>query len=444
MSVAFVTKNKRIEKGGFKLATISLLTLVVVIALGVWRNKNIGIISLAAALLLALFGGLTTSDIIAGFPTSLFLNLFGMFFFFSIAQANGSLDLLSKKVFQKLAGVKTIYPLMVFVIAGLITIIDPGGITSYVVLPIITMSIGHQMGYNPVLIGALTIYGSNATLMTPVGVFGTIARDLVAQNGYPEFTAQIMLNGLVMFSIGAMLTYIAYRGWKTTTNLNGTVSVESSGAVNLENLPNFNTKQKITLINLALMIAMVIGLGTHAGLTALIFSVVLLVLDCADEKEAFAGVPWGTIFIVIGIGNLLSVIELLGGLELLAELLGSLASRWTVAPILGITSSVMSLFSLAMAGPVPALIPTIDSLNASIGNPFHPVELISTIINGGFTAAVSPLSMGGAMVMAAYGTLFKPDPAETNKVFRQLFTIAIVVSIIQGLIANTGIYSLFI
>lgn len=426
------------------MAVISLLALVFVIVLGVMRNKNIGIIALAAALLLAIFGGLSTADIIGGFPTSLFLNLFGMFFFFSIAQANGSLDLLSKKVFQKLAGIKTIYPLMVFIIAGLITLIDPGGLTSYVVLPIITMSIGFQMGYNPVLIGALTIYGSNSTLMTPVGVFGTIARDLVAQNGYPDFTLQIILNGYVMFSIGAILTYVAYRGWKTSSLNNGTISIEQTGAVNLDNLPEFNSKQKITLVNLALMIAMVIGLGTHAGLTALVFSVVLLVLDCADEEEAFNGVPWGTIFIVVGIGNLLSVIELVGGLDLLAELLASLASRWTVAPILGITSSVMSFFSLAMAGPVPALLPTIDSLNASIGNPFHPVELISTIINGGFTAAVSPLSMGGAMVMAAYGTLFKPDAAERNKVFKQLMTIAVVVSIIQGLIANTGIYSLFI
>ena len=67
------------------MAGISLLVLVGAIALGVAFGKNIGIISLAAAMVLGFFGGVTGSAIVAGFPTGLFLNLTGMFFFFSIA-----------------------------------------------------------------------------------------------------------------------------------------------------------------------------------------------------------------------------------------------------------------------------------------------------------------------------------------------------------------------
>jgi hypothetical protein len=124
-------------------------------------------------------------------------------------------------------------------------------------------------------------------------------------------------------------------------------------------------------------------------------------------------------------------------------MLGSISTEWTLAPLLGITSSVMSFFSLAIAGPIPTLIPTIETLNASIGNTFLDIELISTVINGGFTAAISPLSMGGAMVLAAYGTLFKPSAKERTQVFNKLFLVAIVMSIIAGILANTGLYSIF-
>ena len=131
----------------------------------------------------------------------------------------------------------------------------------------------------------------------------------------------------------------------------------------------------------------------------------------------------------------------MGGLTLLSSMLSSISSQWTLAPLLGITSSIMSFFSLAIAGPtLPTLIPSIPVLNVSNGNPFMEIELISTVINGGFTAAISPLSLGGAMVLAAYGTLFKPSVEERTKVFNKLFLVAIVISIIAGILTNTGIY----
>lgn len=319
---------------------ISLLSLVVVIAVGVITSKNIGMLALATALVLGVFGGLTSNDIIAGFPTGLFINLTRMFFFFSIAKLNGSLELLSKKVFLKMAKVKLIFPLIVFVVSVLITLIDPGGLTSYVVLPAIAMGIGFQMGYSPVLIGIITILGSNATIMTPVGVFGSIATSLMQANQYPNFSPQSVMNGLVMFGLGAVIAYVAFRGWKLN-NSEVVALGNGSPTVMKEDVPAFNRNQIITLVMLLLMILAIMFLKTHAGLTAIFFSVILLLLNAADEKAAFSGVPWETIFLVVGISNLLSVIELLGGMEVLTNFFKSIATRWTAAPLMELTSSMM-------------------------------------------------------------------------------------------------------
>lgn len=420
------------------MAVISLLSLIFVIAVGVYTKKNIGIISLAVAIVLGMIGGMSSNDVISGFPTSLFLNLFGMFFFFAIAQNNGSLELLSKKLFVSFDRYAVVYPLIVFIVSALITVVDPGGLTGYVVLPAITMSVGYQMGYNPIMIGVLTIFGANATLMTPVGVFGNTANLIVNDAGFPNYATQILLNGAIMFSIAGILVYIGFRGWKRNQLADGTISLE--GHAGPIKLPAFNSQQKLTLLMLILMILAIMFLKTHAGLTALVFSIILLLAKAADEKDAFLGVPWETIFLCIGIGNLLSVIDTMGGLTLLDSMLSSISTKWTLAPLLGITSSIMSFFSLAIAGPIPTLIPSIDVLNLSNGNTFMDIELISTVINGGFTAAISPLSLGGAMVLAAYGTLFKPSVEERTKVFNKLFLVAIVISIFAGILANTGIY----
>ena len=420
------------------MAVISLLTLIFVIALGVYAKKNIGIISLAVAIVLGMIGGLSSNDVISGFPTSLFLNLFGMFFFFAIAQNNGSLELLSKKLFVSFDRYAVVYPFIVFLVSALITIVDPGGLTGYVVLPAITMSVGYQMGYNPIMIGILTIFGANATLMTPVGVFGNTTNLIVNDAGFPNYATQILLNGVIMFSIAGILVYIGFRGWKRNYKTNGKLSLE--GNAGPTDLPAFNAQQKLTLLMLILMILAIMFLNTHAGLTALVFSIILLLAKAASEKDAFLGVPWETIFLCIGIGNLLSVINTMGGLTLLSSMLSSISTEWTLAPLLGITSSIMSFFSLAIAGPIPTLISSIQVLNESNGNPFMDIELISTVVSGGFTAAISPLSLGGAMVLAAYGTLFKPSVEERTKVFNKLFLVAILISVIAGLLANTGIY----
>lgn len=418
---------------------IALVTLLIAIVLGVSFKVNIGIVSLGLATLLGLISGLSTNDIIVGFPTNLFLNLTGMFFFFSIVQVNGSLALLSKKVFLKLAKVKRLYPIMVFLVSAIVCFVDPGGLTGYVVIPAIAMSIGYPMGYNPVLIGILAIFGTQATIMTPFGVFGNIATEVLTGNNYMNHQTLIIINMFMVFVIGAILVFILYRGWK----LNEAQSADDLiQAEDLNDNQSFNREQKMTLLALVFMIAAIMILQTHAGLTALLFSFVLLIFKAANEEEVFSGVPWGTIFLIVGMSTLLSVIDSLGGMVLLADFLASISNRWTAAPLLGLTSSFMSFFALAMAGPVPTLVPTITSLNASIGDVFMPIELLSTIFNNGFTAAISPLSLGGAMVLAAYVTLFKPSPEERQKVFGQLFGVAIVFSIIVAILSNTGIYSI--
>lgn len=423
---------------------IALLVLVAVIAIGAVFNKNIGIISLGVAMVLGYVGGISSKDIIAGFPSGLFLNMTGMFFFFAIAQNNRSLELLSKKLFQRISKVRALYPIMVYLVCAGITVIDPGGLTAYTCAPLITMSVGYYLGYAPLMIGCISIFAANATIVSKIGVFGSAIEVITSNAGYQNVAMPILLNSIIIHTINCVIVFVIFKGWKLykMQKADGIGNVEIEQDIFAE-LEPFNRNQKITLFVLLLMVLCTMILKTHAGLTAFFFAIILLLLKCAPEKETFRGTPWETIFLCVGIGVLLAVIQLLGGLDLLASLFSSICNRWTAAPMLSITSSVMSFFSLAVAGPIPTLIPTIVEVNASIGNAFLPIELISTVVNGAFSATVSPLSLGGAIILASYDQLFKPDSKEKNKVFRVLFGVAILCSVITAIISNLGLYKFF-
>lgn len=80
------------------LGVLSLIMIFVAIFIGFWRNINTGLVSLAFALILGQFiGGLDAKNIINMWPTNLFFMLVGITLLFSIARANGTLELLAKK-----------------------------------------------------------------------------------------------------------------------------------------------------------------------------------------------------------------------------------------------------------------------------------------------------------------------------------------------------------
>lgn len=89
------------------MALLSLGFLVLAIMLGFIRKMNTGLLCIAFALLLGRMAGISDAEIIKGFNASLFLMLLGVTYLFSLAQINGSLDLLAQKVIS-LAG-KRVY-----------------------------------------------------------------------------------------------------------------------------------------------------------------------------------------------------------------------------------------------------------------------------------------------------------------------------------------------
>lgn len=143
---------------------------------------------------------------------------------------------------------------------------------------------------------------------------------------------------------------------------------------------------------------------------------------------------------VMGMGTLLSIVDTVGGIDLMSTALSSIMSASTAAPIMGISAGLLSMVSSALGVVYPTMMPMCASIANQLGN-VHPVALMAAVGAGGSLSGITPLSTGGALALAALGSNLKDfDKDKESKAFVQLFIIAgiglLITAIVSALFFN--------
>src|SRR6516162_8962620 len=118
------------------LAWLSVAALVVVIVLSCTTSVNPGFLSLALAWVIGVYlaplwgRSFTTQEVLAGFPTDLFLTLVGVTLLFALARGNGTLDLVVRGALRCCRGNAGLIPIVFFGLSLSIASIGAGNIAA--------------------------------------------------------------------------------------------------------------------------------------------------------------------------------------------------------------------------------------------------------------------------------------------------------------------------
>ena len=416
------------------LGLLSLILLLAAIILGFTRNANVGILCIGFAMVLTLIfpGSVKAKDVLAGFSTSLFIQMAGVMYLFAIINANGTLELMAKKCVSVVPA--KLIPAVMFVIGMALSASGPGSIPCLAIIPVIAIPLSVSAGINPIMVAIIGDMGAMAGRMSPLTPEAAVVRSLMEEQGMVGDTVPIMLCTAVTCVITAIIVFLYYKGWKVNKPDNGGVK---------EELPAFNWKQWLSLACLLVLAIGVLFLGWNVGLTGFLLGSLLIVVGCGTEKKAVGGVPWGVIIMVLGVGMLMNIVKLSGGIDLLVAALESVMGPKSAAPVMAITAGVMSFFSSGLGVVFPTLIPICGSLATSIGA--DGVLLVAMVVIGGTIAGYTPISTTGALIMA--GVAQQENAEERfpqNKLFVELFAVSFLNIAVLALMSVLGIYSLFV
>ena len=187
------------------MALLSLALLLLAIFLGFFRHMNTGLLAIGFALILGRLSGIPDKEIINGFNYSLFMILLGVTYLFSLAQLNGSLELLAKKVVA-LAGKHTfMIPIVIYFFSVVLSALGPGTVPTMAIMIVFSMALAAEMGIDPAMLSALSVLGASGGGVSPLAATGIIGINLCAGFGLTGIERPFFLNGVLSSTVYAVI-----------------------------------------------------------------------------------------------------------------------------------------------------------------------------------------------------------------------------------------------
>jgi di/tricarboxylate transporter len=464
---------------------ISILVLGLIFVIATVLPVNIGVLAFAAAFLVGtLVADQSTDDIIAGFPSDLFLTLVGITYLFAVAQNNGTVDWLVELAVRAVRGRVGAMPWIMFALAAMLTAV--GAVSPGAVAIIAPIALGFAVQYqiSPLLMGLMVIHGAQAGGFSPISIYGGITNGVVEEAGLPLNEIATFLASLFVNLAVAVLLFMVLGGRDLlrrrveVTEAPGEDASRASEAGTGESRPPSEAAprvlatspqrgaqahgdaemearteerelergprevseaapeeqpqpsrsyQLLTVAGILTLAALTLFFELDIGFVAITIGLVLTLISPQLQKRAVGQVTWPEILLITGVGTYVGVLQEMGTIDYVGESVADLASPLLVALLLCFIGAVVSAFasSTAVLGSlIPLAVPFLQA-----GTGVSPVGFIAAMAVSSTIVDVSPFSTNGALVLAN-----APESVDRYRFFRQLVAYGALVTVLAPIV----------
>jgi di/tricarboxylate transporter len=421
---------------------ISILALVAIFAIATFLPINMGALAFVAAFLVGTLAvGMTTDDIIAGFPGELVLTLIGVTYLFAIAQNNGTVDLLVRGAVKLVAGRVALIPWIMFAVTGVLTAIGALGPAAVAIIAPIALGFAARYRISPLLMGMMVIHGAQAGGFSPISVYGVTVNNIVAANDLPGSPVAVFLGSLFFnLAIGVVL-FLVLGGRKLAgrrvgdepevTPADGDAEVSGHGttagsSVDVKERTGVTAEQVLTLVGLAVLVVLALVFDLDIGFVSITIATVLAVFSAARHKGAVMQISWSTVLLIAGVLTFVFVLQEAGTIDYVGESVTGIGAPLLVALLLAYIGGVVSAFasSTAIIGVAISLaVPFLLAGEIGAVGVVVALSVASTIVD------VSPFSTNGALVLA------NAQDVDRDRFYKQILGYSGIVVLVGPLLA---------
>jgi di/tricarboxylate transporter len=405
---------------------VTILALVAIFAIATFLPIHMGALAFVAAFVVGTLSvGLSTDEILGGFPAELVLTLIGVTYLFAIAQNNGTVDLLVRGAVRLVGGHIAAIPWVMFFVTALLTAIGALSPAAVAIIAPIALTFAARHGIHPLLMGMMVIHGAQGGGFSPISVYGVTVNSIIKDEGLPGSPLTVFL-GSLFFNLAIALVLFFVLGGRTllgrkvqaealipAEHAHGTL-VGGHGAapgpavggdpaddadehVRPDRPQPVTFEQILTLVGLVVVAVLALAFDLDIGFVAITVAVVLALFSAQRHKGAVTQISWSTVLLIAGVLTFVFVLQEAGTIDYVGEAVTGLGAPLLVALLLAYIGGVVSAFasSTAIIGVAISLaVPFLLSGDIGAVGVVVALSVASTIVD------VSPFSTNGALVLA--------------------------------------------
>ena len=396
-------------------AALSLGAGLVTIIISCTIRLHVGFLAISLAWIVGVYvADMSVREVMSGFPTRLFLTLTGVTLLFSLAQANGTLDLIAHRAVRFCKGNVGVMPMMFFFLSFVLASIGPGSIASTALMAPMAMAVAGQVRIPAFLMAIMIGHGGNAGALSPIAPAGIIVNGVMDENGLGGYEMFTYLNNMMAQTLVVFAAYFLFGGWRLLGRYHEGELVVPTGDSDSATPGTFEWQHWCTIGVVSVLLTSVILFNVDVGLGAFACTIVLALFKAGDESAAVRLMPWRVIMMVCGVTVLVSVLDATGGLDLFTQMLVGISTPNTVTAIMAATTGFISIYSSTSGVVLPMFLPTVPNMAQQLGG-VEPLAIASSMNIGAHLVDVSALSTLGALCMAA-----APKHEDSRTLFNKL------------------------
>ncbi|QDG68517.1 C4-dicarboxylate ABC transporter [Pseudarthrobacter sp. NIBRBAC000502772] len=390
---------------------IPLIILVVMFVVATKWPLNIGVMGLVASFGVGYFMlGMSDKEILADFPANIVITIIGVTYFFSMAQRNGTIDIIVQNCVRLVRGKTLLLPWVFFLMAAALTALGTFSPAAVALLAPAALGLAYESRIHPVVMGAFLINGAHAGGFSPLSVAGVLVHDIAVKNGFPIsqgalFTASFAIN--LILSVLTVVLFALLGKLRDGEGQHADLETTTTGRP--------HGQQILTLVLIAAMLVCALGFHMPIGFVALSAGLLLALVNIKEHRTFIGGVSWSTVLLVAGMITYVSLLQHVGVIDTLAEQALALGAPLLVALVLCYVIGVGSAFASSTAlltAFIPLAGPLLATSSLSASGTVAALAIAATVVD------VSPFSTDGALVVA------NAREDDRQRVYKQLMTYA--------------------
>ncbi|MCZ4617852.1 SLC13 family permease [Rhodococcus qingshengii] len=435
---------------------IALSVLVLVFVISTVRSVNMGALALVAAFVVGtLVFTVDTSEILDGFPASLFVILVGVTYLFALARNNGTVDWIIHAAVRAVRGRVALVPWAMFAVCAAVTAMGAVSPAAVAIIAPVAMGFATRYRIHPMLMGFMVVQGATAGSFSPIGIFGVITNDVMRQNGLPSSPALLFVSTFAAAAVVAAIAYVSFGGraliargaservlvnavgnasggGDTITGSGSSDSSKGGGKSSGGTAPHegaLNLERRLTLLGLASLALGALVFDLDVGFTALTVAVLLTLIFPASARGAVDKISWGTVLLIGGIVTYVALLQNQNTVQWLGDSVAHVGIPLLAAFLICLIGAIVSAFA-STTGILGALIPL--AIPFLMTGQVNATGLVIALAISSSLVDCSPFSTNGALVVA------NAAPEERDVVFgltmRWGMTIMVVTPILAWLL----------